>query len=240
MDLNNFKYNKAFLHDEKMINGKFVIGNMICINTKGEKLFELPDKEMICVDFLEDDFTQVALENKIAFINSKGEFLTDFVYGRILDYDEEYKLYSVTKFTENDIIKYGCVNNKGVEVISCIYDSEILFFDDIATVKKGEFYGGIDTAGKIIIPFEYKRLGFYHEGLIVAKNFNDETGVIDVNNKIIIPFGKYSSVSSFSCGFSVAYSKEYGNVYIDKNGEILQLKKQKNKGINLWQINNSK
>ena len=45
-NLNNFLTGKAFIYFNGVINGKSDYGPRICINTKGEKLFELPDKNM--------------------------------------------------------------------------------------------------------------------------------------------------------------------------------------------------
>jgi hypothetical protein len=53
--LNNFKNGKAFIYQEECINGEVFIGNRICIDTKGNKLFELPDIGMIVNKFEKED-----------------------------------------------------------------------------------------------------------------------------------------------------------------------------------------
>ena len=151
-------------------------------STKGKKLFELPDRDMICNGFLEDDFAEVYLNNKISFINNKGQ-----------------------------------------EIIPCIYDTDFFFEDNISTVCCNNKYGAIDLSGKTVIPFEYKKLS-YSEGLFLAQNTNGEFGYIDINNDIIIPFGKYIDGNNFSGGYAVVSSKEKGNIYIDKLGKELEIR----------------
>ena len=89
-ELNNFKNQKAFIHFDGVINGKFDYGPRICINTKGEKLFELPNRNMIVNEFEREDVAFVLGENMLyALMNNKGEFLTDFIYNRICRGSEE-------------------------------------------------------------------------------------------------------------------------------------------------------
>ncbi len=89
-DFSNFKNGKAFIHFDGMKDGKLDYGPRICINTKGEKLFELPDKDMTCYEFEDEDVAFVSNYDGLeAMINNKGEFLTDFIYHSILSGSEE-------------------------------------------------------------------------------------------------------------------------------------------------------
>ena len=67
-ELYPFKKDKAFIYEEGVKNGKGFIGNRICINTKGEKLFELSDADMFCFWFEDEDVAFVNFQNKEAMI----------------------------------------------------------------------------------------------------------------------------------------------------------------------------
>ncbi len=54
-------------------------------------------------------------------------------------------------------------------------------------------YGIINTSGKEVIPFNYKKLGNVKYGMVWAKN-TEGIGVLNINAKVIIPFGKYEAI----------------------------------------------
>lgn len=51
-----------------------------------------------------------------------------------------------------------------------------------------------------------------------------QKGYIDRNNMVVVPFGKYITCEDFHCGLAKVYSREHGFVYIDTNGEVLEIK----------------
>lgn len=403
-DLSNFKNNKAFIHFDGFINGKSDYGARICINTKGEKLFELPDRDMIVDEFEDEDIAFVMGGGKCnglyAVMNNKGEFLTDFIYKSVVGGSEEGLFeverngkhghidtsgkeiipcmydegnyfsegvaseclngkwgmvdfhnntvipfeYEATCICKNNLInaqkngKYGLINKNNEVILDFIYDEidcwttreclvyparkgdkwgiidrygnivEDFIYDDaqlilnnyddageftillkddkkalystrrkefitdfiydfighlsegrfdvyidnkrgyidtlgntvvpciydtgcfeeyrnsVCVVTQNDKDGLIDLYGNLIIPCEYKKLHYCNEGLILATNSDGENGYIDRKGNVIIPFGKYNSYSGFHCGFAKVHSEEYGNVYIDKTGKILEIK----------------
>lgn len=63
------------------------------------------------------------------------------------------------------------------------------------------------------------------EGLLCAINYNNDTGFIDKENDVIIPFGKFINKSfGFNDGYAVVRNKEQGDLYINKTGKILEIK----------------
>ena len=111
-DLSPFVNGKAFIHFDGVINGKADYGARICINTKGEKLFELPDRDMIVNEFEDEDAAIVTDKNQLnALINNKGEFLTDFIYNCICLGIEE-GLFEVKRGG-----KQGYIDIRGREII---------------------------------------------------------------------------------------------------------------------------
>ena len=89
-ELSNFRKGKAFIHFDGVINGKFDYGPRICINTKGEKLFELPNRDMLVNEFEDEDVAFISdKKGMYALMNNKGKFLTDFIYNGIYGGSEE-------------------------------------------------------------------------------------------------------------------------------------------------------
>lgn len=100
--------------------------------------------------------------------------------------------------------KYGFVNAKNDVVIPFNYNFARSFQDGIAIVKlPNELESMIDTTGKIILPAEYLEI-FYHKGLVYAIGKQEKMGVVDLNNRQIIPF-EYDVLAGFQeNGLSIA------------------------------------
>ena len=102
-------------------------------------------------------------------------------------------------------------------------------FDNTYTVYlEDSSYGDVsikydDGLEDYLIEAKFKKAG--RTNLILEdSNGNKEIYEIDIKNNVVIPFGKFDTHSNFECGLVAVHSKEYGNVYIDKNGNILELK----------------
>ncbi len=181
-DLNNFENGKAFIHFDGVINGKFDYGPRICINTKGEKLFELPDREMIVNSFAEEDVAFVNGNNhKEALMDNKGNFLTDFVYDNIYGGSEE-GLFEVQRDK-----KHGHIDLQGKEIIPCIYDKGNYFSEGIAAECLNGKWGMVDYFNNTVIPFEYEHIYTCKNNLINAKK-NGKWGLINKSNEVVIDF----------------------------------------------------
>ena len=80
-------------------------------------------------------------------------------------------------------------------------------------------YGGIDKNGKIVIPFEYDKIGELHNGLIAASK-NNLWGFIDTNGNIKIPF-EYEKAHQFKQD-DLAEVAKYGKSFlINKQGQCI-------------------
>lgn len=93
-------------------------------------------------------------------------------------------------------------------------------------------YGVINGAGDIIVDTIYASIGEFSEGYAVLsrwvqKNTGDdlieETGVIDVRGKQIIPFGKYDDIYPFVNGYAKVYfnDKKYVKGVVDTTGTLV-------------------
>ena len=147
-------------------------------------------------------------------------FMTDFVYKERDEIEKDKNvLYYDNVYDFIDPFGPQIIDNPSKEFIDEFY------YSDLIKVTKNEKYGMADYSGNIVIPIEYRRLGDLREGLIRAQITDGKDGFIDRNNNTIIPFGKYYlHPYSFSCGYVIAYSDKTGEVYIDKNDNILDIK----------------
>ena len=156
------------------------------------------------------------------YSTKKKEFITNFDYSF-------FGYLSENRFLAHKNGNVGFIDTNGEEVISFIYDSPIPFGDNeflegrVVVYKDGEA-GMIDLEGNIIIPFEYREVYNCREGMIWATDKNKNDGFLNRNGETVIPFGKYHIHSDFNNGFANVWDENHGNCYIDKNGNILEIK----------------
>lgn len=217
-DLSDFKNNKAFIHfDGKTKDCKFDYGARICINTKGEKLFELPDRDMIVNEFEDEDVAFVMGKSGLyALMNNKGEFLTDFIYNGIYCGSEE-GLFEVQRNG-----KHGHIDIKGKEVIPCIYDEGNYFSEGVAGECLNGKWGIVDYFNNTIIPFEYEEICICKNNLINAKK-NGKYGFINKNNEVIIDF-IYDEIDCWNTRECLVYPARKGDKWglIDRYNNIIE------------------
>lgn len=215
-ELNNFKNGKAFFHTEESIDNSVIIGNGICINSDGVKLFELPHPDMFCNQFEDEDVAFVYYKNKYALVNSKGEFLTDFIYDSIFSGSEE-GLFEVER--DN---KHGHIDIYGKEVIPCMYDEGSYFSEGVCAECLNNKWGMIDYFNNIVIPFEYEYLSICKSNIISACK-NGKYGLINKSNKVLVDF-IYDDIDCWGTRECLAVPAKLEDKYglIDRYGNIVQ------------------
>lgn len=212
-ELNNFKNNKAFIHKDDGTG----YGPRICINTKGEKLFELPDKDMIVDEFEDEDVAFVANDKGLyALMDNKGKFLTDFIYSRILSGSED-GLFEVKRNG-----KHGHIDTQGREIIPCMYGDGCYFSEGVAAECLNNKWGMIDYFNKTVIPFEYEDMGYCYNNLITAMK-NGKYGLINKNNEVLVDFC-YDELFSCTTRQCLSYPAKKGDKYgiIDRYGNVIE------------------
>ena len=181
-----------------------------------------------------DELVAVALDGKWGFVDNfgvevvpckytelqyRGKMFKELIGVRIGDYGE-YN-YEGNDYPDSTA-KWGFINDKGEEVIPCIYDDFNGFSEGLAavyrngkaengghtTVFRGGEWGVIDESGKTVVPFgKYGMIYSYSGGLaLVSGGYywdNMEYGIIDKKGGIVIPIGEYSyNYSYYEGGFS--------------------------------------
>ncbi len=212
-DLGEFKNGKAFIpQDDK--NG---YGARICINTNGEKLFELPDKDMIVNEFEPEDVAFVMGANGLyALLNNKGQFLTDFVYNGIYSGSEE----GFFEVKRNG--KHGHIDINGKEIIPCMYDDGCYFSEGVAAEYLNGKCGMVDCFNHTVIPFEYEEICICKNNLINAKK-NGKYGLINKFNEVIVDF-KFDEIDCWQTRECIVYPARIGDKWglIDRNGNTVE------------------
>lgn len=129
---------------------------------------------------------------------------------------------------------YVFFDKTGKEVLGP-YDRAESFHEGLAAVAIGKYpnnmWGFINQKGETVIPFEYDDASSFSEGLaVVGKDVEEVSptgmtyktlghGVIDKTGKIVVPFGKYKYIKSFSEGLATVCNSQYKYGVIDKNGQ---------------------
>ena len=147
------------------------------INKKGEEIVPIKYSAVDCHK-MEKELIFVCNKNKWAIFDKHGNQLTEFIFDEIygtsnnFDYfDEKYLFKGLLLVRKGNHYRYL---NRDLEIVAdfgCYSKAEPITEYGFAIVKKGDFYGIIDSIGKIVIQFEYTLIehprrpyqGFYDE-----------------------------------------------------------------------------
>ena len=81
---------------------------------------------------------------------------------------------------------------------------------DYIIFQENGLFGAKNQIGEVIIPPQYTEMYSFNCGLSMVRNHQHQYAYIDVNNKQVIPFGKYSWCDpQFTCGFSRVMEYHY-------------------------------
>ncbi|MDF2435752.1 MAG: repeat-containing protein [Bacteroidota bacterium] len=151
----------------------------------------------------------VSKDGKQGFIDKDGKVVIPLVYNHV---DQM----TTTPVRVNKDGKWGFIDSKGKIVIPIIYE-DATGFGVTAKVKKDGKWGIIDNDGKEVLAAAYESLGYYKDGVAVARQ-NGKYGYIDMAGNVIIPF-EYDHAGSFNLGRAyVSKNKKWG--HINKKNEI--------------------
>ena len=213
-DIKNYSFGKdsIFIYqeiiDKKKLNG--------IVNINGKVITQPIYQD---IQFINDgDFYVVKKENQYGCIDKSGNVVIPIIYDKI-DY---YLKKGLILAMKNG--KWGYINQKNETIIPFQYDEACPFFNDLAFVKKGDFYGTINVKNKIKFKFSHEKtkFPFFTENLALFKE-NGKYGFINKKGKTKIP-AIYDKAFPYING--LAYVEINGKVgYIDTKGkEIIPIK----------------
>lgn len=117
-------------------------------------------------------------------------------------------------------LQYGIVDDKGNEIIKCIYDELNKIHDGHFIAKRGSKYGVIDSLNNLLIDCNYTGITNFQEDLLLAENYDKKEYIFfDKSFKEKIKLN-VESCGEFSDGMS--WIQKDGNFgYINSQGEII-------------------
>lgn len=125
--------------------------------------------------------------------------------------------------TENNIRKYGYVNEKGDFVIQPVYDCATNFSEGLAVVNTTDTYKVIDTTGNVIYKSD-SSIGTFQNGAAIINKITDKLlyGYIDTNGNAIADSNFYEFADNFNSDNQAFVYSEGKSSIIDKSGNILE------------------
>lgn len=166
---------------------------------------------------LDDTLFFAGKDEGMALFDSRMKPLTPFVYTWASDRIRDGRI----AVSRNG--KYGFLDRRGREVVSCIYDLVGVFGLNRAMVSLDGHFGIVDTAGRIVLPVEYddatsKGDKYYYSDSLAMVEKDGKVGFVDLDGNLVIPF-YFNDGYQFSEGLaSVRYGGKWG--YIDTRGEV--------------------
>lgn len=135
-----------------------------------------------------DDYHAVGECN--TFKNKKYSSLYELINNAIIN-ERISKYDKVSKFVNGLALvqlnnKYGYINKKGKEIISCKYDLANDFDEKISRVRIKDKIGYINIKGKILIPIKYENAFNLHNGIIAVRLYHN-WGAYDIEGHMIVP-----------------------------------------------------
>lgn len=193
-----FESESVFVYQE-IIEGKELKG---LVNLDGKIILKPTYQEIYFID--DKDYYVVKHENKWGFINKSGNEAIPLIYDEV-SFNINDDLIPVKKKD-----KWGYVNRKNEVEIPFIYDKAYAFLEDLAFVKKGNYYNCIDKHNKIKVNTDLKTTDFpfFVNSLALFKKEN-KYGFLNKKGKIKIP-----------AMYDLAYPFINGLAYVELNGKV--------------------
>ena len=116
----------------------------------------------------------------------------------------------------------GYMDVRGKMISPCIWEDGWQFNEGMAKVKSNGKFGMINQLGELVIPCEWKAMGFCSESLIPVKNDEGKCGFMNRWTKNIDIDFQWKEASMFSEGLAAVQSFENKKLgYINKQGDVV-------------------
>lgn len=197
-------------------------GKMGYIDKKGDEIISLIYDD--ADDFTENGVAVVEKNGEKMCINGEGKIIStfgeeyDFVeLGPIYDENLGKSLAVVKKRNFEEDPKEGVINEKGMEIIPCIFDSVLGLDSSFIMVEKDEKCGLFDREGKEILPCVYDAVysGYGKKNKLMCMVKNGKYGCLDTDGKEILPC-TYDYVTAYEEYILTCQDEKWQ--WIDKNG----------------------
>ena len=177
--------------------------------------------------------------------NEKYSHISHFRHGLAMAQDKETKKWGFIDRHGNEVIpciwrNVGILNDYTVAVVDdktnlagymdvrgkmispCIWEDAWDFHEGLAKVQKDGRQGMINQLGELVIPCEWKALGFCSESMIPVKNDEGKCGYLNRWTKEIVIDFQWKEACMFREGLAGVQSFENNRLgYINKKGEVV-------------------
>ncbi len=172
---------------------------------------ELPKEIFDRVEYFEDGYSRVKLNNKWNLINKNGEFLSDKWFDTVYDFR-----YGYAPVVLNN--KWNSINKYGEYLSDTWFDSVGFFKDGYARVTLNNKCNFIDVEGKYISDKWFDRAWDFRDNYAIIV-LNDKWNFINKNCEFLSDKW-FDNVRDFEDGYARVKLNNKWNL-IDENGEIL-------------------
>jgi len=166
------------------------------------------------LNYINDDRITACKNDRYGLMNIEQEEIIPFEY-KYIDYINDNFIIVI-----DDDGKYGVINTNNEVVLSFEYDEifNITEYCGYLRISKNNEFGLINSSNaEIVVPLEYESIEYAGNETAVAIK-EGRWGVIDVRNKIVVPF-IYDSIMNYYDGFAV-YKDELAG-FVNKEGNVI-------------------
>ena len=140
---------------------------------------------------------------KYGYVNSKHQLIVPFILDRASNFENEL---AIVAYNNN----FGCLDKTGKTVLKYIYQGITKPSEGLICVKKGKgkngLWGAVNLKGETIIPHIYTALRPFKNAKAKAQKDGKYWGIIDKNNKVIVPLKiACSKLADFKNGIAAIF-----------------------------------
>lgn len=186
----NFEYADNFINGRALVKDK---KGCYFIDVDGNKVNEIINYSII--DRFDNSFAIVGKSNLQGIIDLDGNEIVSCMFHKIERLKNKFFRTSIEDNNGNR--KYGCLNQKCVEVLPPIYDFIFDFSSGFSIViDQNQKYGLINIEGVFVLPLNYDLIKTFEDGLAIISQ-NGKCGFIDTKLNIVVPI-IYDKVDPFN------------------------------------------
>jgi hypothetical protein len=161
-------------------------------------------------------------KNKFGYIKDDGSKITECIFDEFSQYHDKRFKNGLALVVEKGIKKF--IKEDGSDFMVVETSVAYGFDNGLALLKKGRFYGFLDTTGQDVSGFVYSNAFRFTEKNFGFVSLDGKWGVIDNKNNILVDF-KYDDIESFTTSQS-AQTKMLIKVKSGKLFGIIDIKKK--------------
>ncbi len=160
-----------------------------------------------------DGMVSVAVDHKWGYMNTKGELVVKLKYNKAYPFNSGFGI----TFLEGG--HFFVIDKNGVETEIIGATACKKFTENLAPFKNSEgLYGFIGTDAKVAIKPQFRRVGYFINGLAWAKSIDNTFGFINKTGEWVVK-PKFKKVGYFNDGLAWARTMDNKIGFINKIGE---------------------